>query len=189
MTRAADLTARPALRWAVAILAGIGAVACLVVGRSWIYEHVERPAARALCEGDCGMGAEPSNLFAFRLAALGCILAAALLGVALRRSRALGRVLCVSLYVTVVVAAASSVVVLHRSDWLRGADESGVCFAYPDRNRVTAPVSPLHCAPEHEPASVAWLLAAGALLAIGIVASAGSPRREAPGAGKTAPEG
>ena len=183
------MTSRSALRPAVAIGAGIGAVACLVVGQSWIYEHVERPAARALCEGECGMGADPtSNLFAFSLAALGCILAVALLGVALWRSRVPGRVLRVSLYVTVVVAAAASVVVLHRSDWLREAYESSVCFAYPDRPRTTGPINPADCAPEHEPASGAWLLAAGALLAIGIVASAGSARREVPMPGKTALE-
>jgi hypothetical protein len=184
------MTSRPALRPAIAIGAGSGAVACLVVGQSWIYEHVERPAARALCEGECGMGADPiSTLFAIRLAALGCILAVVLLGVALRRSQAPGRVLRASLFVTVVVAAASSVVVLHRSDWLRGAFESSVCFAYPDRPRTTGPTNPADCAPEHEPASGAWLLAAGALLAIGIVAAAGPKRREMPRAGQTAPEG
>ena len=186
VTRAADITARPALRWAVAILTGIGAVACLVAAQSWVYEHVERPAARALCEGQCGMDADPtSTLFAFRLAVPACILVAVLLAVVLLRSKPPGRALRVGLFVAVVVAAALTVVVLHRSNWLRGADDISICRAYPGQ---LAPVSPLHCAPEHEPASVAWLLAAGALLAIGIVASAGSARREAPMAGKTALE-
>jgi len=189
MTRAADITARPALRQAVAILAGIGAVACLVAAQSWVYEHVERPAARALCDGQCGVDADPtSTLFAFRLAVPACILVAVLLAVVLLRSRPAGRALRVGLFVAVVVAAALTVIVLHRSNWLRGADDISVCFAYPDRPRTTGPTNPADCAPEHEPASVAWLLAAGALLAIGIVASAGSKRRAAPMAGETAPE-
>ena len=187
MTDRANTNARaPALRPAVAIGAGIGAVGCLVAGQSWVYEHVERPAGRALCEGQCGMDPSPtSTIFALPLAMLTGILVAVLLGVAILRSRPPGPVLRACLFTAVVIAATSSVVVLHRSNWLRGAEVIDVCRAYPGQS---APVSPLYCAPEHEPASVAWLLAAGALLAIGIVASAGSARREVPMTGKTALE-
>ena len=188
MTEVTDGTRRPT-PLVVAIGAGVGAVLCLVAAQSWIHEHVERPTARVLCDGECGVDADPvDTIFAFPLAVLAGILVAVLLGVAIMRSRPPGRLLRVCLFTAVVVAAASSVVVLHRSNWLRGADVIGVCFAYPDRPRTPGPTNPADCAPEHEPASVAWLLAASAFFAIGIFASAGSARREVPMAGETALE-
>lgn len=166
----------PARRPAVAIGAGIGAVACLVAGQSWIYEHVERPGARALCEGTCGMDPDATGvLFAFPLAAVACIVVAVLVGVSRLRSPPPGRALRLSLFVAVVVAATSTIVVLHRTNGLRGAEVIDVCDAYPGQ---PAPQNPTRCAPRHEPTSGAWLLAAGVLLAVGAFAVAGSTGRD-----------
>ena len=188
MMRTVD-TARPPLGEALAIGAGIGAVACLVAGQSWIYEHVERLGARALCEGTCGMDPGATGvLFAFPLAALACLVLAVLVGVWRMRSPSPGRAVRLSLFVSVVVAATSSSVVLQRTNGLRGADVSDVCFGYPDRSRTPGPTNPADCAPEHEPASGAWLLAACALFAIGAAAAAGPNRRAARVSGKPAVE-
>jgi ABC-type branched-subunit amino acid transport system permease subunit len=146
-----------------------------VAGQSWIYEYVERPLARALCEGQCGMNSSPtSTLFAFPLALLAGTIAAVLLGAAFLRARSPGAALRVSLLTAVVVAAASSIVVLQRSNWLRGADEVSVCFEYPDQLNRPAQlrIDPALCGPEHEPASAIWILAAGVLLVLGAVAAA-----------------
>jgi hypothetical protein len=186
MMQAVDPAARPPLREALPVSAGIGAVACLISGQSWIYEHVERPGARALCEGTCGMDPDATGvLFALPLAALACLVLAVLVGVWRMRSASPGRALRLSLYVAVVVAATSSVVVLQRTDGLRGADVIDVCDAYPGQ---PAPQDPARCAPRHEPASGAWLLAAGALFAIGAAAAAGPTRPAARVSGKPAVE-
>lgn len=170
------MTVPASLRPVIAIIAGVGTVACLVAGQSWIYEHVERPAGRALCDTGCGMDADPTDaLFAFPLAVVAWIAVAVLLLVMRLRSRPAGRLLRVGLFVAVVVAAASSVVVVHRTNWLRGADDINVCNAYPGQR---APQNPRRCAPADEPASAAWLLAAGVLLAIGAIAAAGSTGRD-----------
>lgn len=161
-------------------------MACLVAGQSWIYEHVERPGARALCEGTCGMEPNATGvLFAFPLAALACLVLAVLVGVWRMRSASPGRALRLSLFVAVVVAATSSIVVLQRTNGLRGADVIDVCDAYPGQ---PAPQNPARCAPIHEPASRAWLLAAGALFAIGAAAAAGPNRPAARMSGKPAVE-
>ena len=170
------MTFPAALRPVIAIIAGIGAVACLVAAQSWVYEHVERPVGRALCDTGCGMDSDPTDaLFAFALAVPAWIVIAALLLVIRLRSRPAGRLLRVGLFVAVVVAAASSVVVVHRTNWLRGGDDISVCNAYPGR---PAPQDPRRCAPDDEPASAAWLLAAGVLLAIGAIAAAGPTGRD-----------
>ena len=184
LTQGDDMTPGPARRAVIAIGAGIGAVTCLVAGQSWIYENVERPGARALCDGRCGMDPNPTDtMFAFPLAVLAAFTIAVLLGIAVLRSRPPGRLFRASLFVAVVVASASSILVLDRTDWLRGADVLAVCNAYPGQ---PAPENPTRCTPEHEPASAAWLLAAGVLLVIGVVASAGSTGREVRMTGKTA---
>ncbi len=189
MMRAVDATARPPLRQAFAIGAGIGAVACLVAGQSWIYEHVERPGARALCEGNCGMDPDATGvLFAFPLAAVACLVLAVLVGVWRLRSASPGRALRLSLFVAGVVAATSSIVVLQRTNGLRGADVIDVCNAYPDRSRTPGPTNPADCAPQHEPASAAWLLAAGVLLVIGVAAMAGPTGRKVRSSHETAIE-
>jgi hypothetical protein len=186
MMRTADTPARPPLRQALAVGAGVGAVACLVAGQSWIYEHVERPGARALCEGTCGMDPDATGvLFAFPLAALACLVLTVLVGVWRMRSASPGRALRLSLYVAVVVAATSSIVVLQRTNGLRGADVIDVCNAYPGQ---PAPQNPARCAPRHEPASGVWLLAAGILFAIGAAAAAGPNRPAAHLSGKPAME-
>jgi len=175
MTQAADTTAQPVpLRLALAIGAGIGAVACVLAEQSWIYEHVERPGAFALCENACGMDPDATGVvFALPLAFLSCIVVAVLAGVARLRSTAPGRVLRLALFVAVVVAATSSIVFLHRTNWLRGAEVIDVCNAYPGED---APQNPARCAPLSDPSSGAWLLVAGALFAIGAAAAAGPTR-------------
>ena len=183
------MTPRAALRLVVAIGTGVGAVACLIAGQSWLYEHVERSATRALCDGECVVDNDPTSaLFAFPLAVLACVIIAVLLLVVGLRSRPAGRLLRVGLFVAVVVAAASSVVVVHRTDWLRGVDDSGVCFAYPDGRDTTEPINSAECAPEHEPASGAWLLAAGVFFAIGAGAAPGPTRPAARVSGQPAVE-
>ena len=147
----------------------------MVAGQSWIYEHVERPGARALCEGTCGMDPDATGvLFAFPLAAAACLVLAVLVGVWRMRSAPPGRVFRVSLFVAVVVAATLSIVVLQRTNGLRGADVIDICDAYPDRSRPPGSTNPADCAPRHEPASGAWLLAAGVLLVVGVATVAGS---------------
>ncbi len=61
------------------------------------------------------------------------------------------------------------------------ADVIDVCDAYPGQ---PAPQNPARCAPRHQPASGAWLLAAGALFAIGAAAAAGPNRSAARASGK-----
>jgi hypothetical protein len=164
-------------------------VACLVAGQSWIYEHVERPGARALCEGTCGMDADATGvLFAFPLAAVAWLVLAVLVGVWRVRSASAGRALRLSLFVAAVVAATSGIVVLQRTNGLRGADVIDVCNAYPDRSRKPGPTNPADCAPGHEPASGAWLLAAGVFFAFGAAAVVGPTRPAARVSGKPAVE-
>ena len=129
-----------------------------------------------------------STLFALPLALLAGTIAAALLGAALLRGRSTGAALRVGLLTAVIVAAASSIVVLQRSNLLRGADDVSVCFEYPDqRNRpAQRRIDPARCGPEHEPASAVWILAAGALLMIGVVAATGSTGGAARLRGKSA---
>lgn len=143
------------------------------LGQSWSYEHLERPLGHRL-GGHWGLDPDPVDP-AFPFVALVVAVIAVVVAVTIlsRRRGWGGRSARAVAIVALVVVGTTVCTVLVRTDWLKDAPVSDVCWGYPGRPPRTGVNK---CAPEHLPASGWWLIA-GLLLAMVAMFAATSDRR------------